>query len=79
MHWFEEISKSLEPMPAEIGAKFTLADSAALSIAISLKRIADSLGGGLFTAPINSYGEGIGDAIQGQIVRGNAGISQYDR
>jgi hypothetical protein len=50
-----------------------------VSIAISLKRIADALGGGLFTAPINSYGEGIGDAIQGQIIRGNNGVSQYDR
>lgn len=52
---------------------------ALFSIAMSLKRIADSLGGGLFNAPINSYGEGIGDAIQGQIIRGNNGISQYDR
>lgn len=56
--------------------------AAATSIAVSLKRIADVLEGGgtnIFTAPINSYGEGIGDAIQGQFVRGQAGISQYDR
>lgn len=80
-----------------------------LSIAISLKRIADGfeevradLGAGgdrmgfigrlaeamapaiteaigaAMTAPINSYGEGIGDAIQGQIVRGQRGIDQYE-
>ena len=52
-----------------------------VSIAISLKRIADALSGvgeSLLTMPINSYGEGIGDAIQGQFVRGQAGISQYE-
>lgn len=35
--------------------------------------------GDFLRAPINSYGEGIGDAIQGQMIRGQAGISQYDR
>ena len=35
--------------------------------------------GDFLTRPINSYGEGIGDAIQGQLVRGQNGISQYDR
>lgn len=52
------------------------------SIAISLKRIADAVTGvgqSVLTAPINSYGEGIGDAIQGQMVRGAAGIDQYER
>ena len=52
------------------------------SQAISLKRIADALtgaGDNFLKAPINSYGEGIGDAIQGQMVRGAAGISQYER
>lgn len=52
------------------------------SIAVSLKRIADAVTGegpNILTASINSYGEGIGDAIQGQLVRGQAGISQYDR
>lgn len=33
----------------------------------------------VLTMPINSYGEGIGDAIQGQLVRGQRGIDQYDR
>ncbi len=51
------------------------------SIAISLKRIADAVtgeGANILTAPINSYGEGIGDAIQGQMVRGQRGIDQYE-
>lgn len=49
-----------------------------LSQAQSLKRLADAVGGGLFTAPINSYGEGIGEAIQGQFVRGMNGVDQYE-
>ena len=51
------------------------------SIAISLKRIADALTGegpSILTAPINSYGEGIGDAIQGQMIRGQRGVDQYE-
>jgi len=64
-------------------ARFLYADRTLFlaSIAVSMKRIADALSGegpNLFTTPINSYGEGIGDAIQGQLVRGQAGISQYD-
>lgn len=53
----------------------------AYSQAISLKRIADALTGegpSILTAPINSYGEGIGDAIQGQMIRGQRGINQYE-
>jgi len=49
------------------------------SIAISLKRIADTLSGqgnSMLTAPINEFGEGIGEAISGQIARGMRG---YDR
>lgn len=48
-----------------------------LSIAISLKRIADALTGNgpsILTAPLNAYGEGIGEAIQGQHERGLRGI-----
>lgn len=51
------------------------------SMAISLKRIADAMtgvGGNFLTAPINSYGEAIGDAIQGQMIRGQRGIDQYE-
>ncbi len=51
------------------------------SMAISLKRIADAITGegpSILTAPINSYGEGIGDAIQGQMIRGQRGIDQYE-
>lgn len=67
----EAFAKSISPSAEE---------AVALSTAISLKRIADALSnGGIFKQPINSYGEGIGDAIQGQLVRGQAGISQYDR
>ncbi len=46
-----------------------------------LDTIADAVtgkGDSLLTAPINSYGEGIGDAIQGQIIRGQRGIDQYE-
>ncbi|WP_417615380.1 hypothetical protein [Parasphingorhabdus sp.] len=51
------------------------------SIAISLKRIADALSGegpSILTASLNSYGEGIGEAIQGQMIRGQRGIDQYE-
>ena len=44
----------------------------AASVAISLKRIADSLDG--ISGPLNAYGETIGEAIQGQIERGLRGI-----
>lgn len=60
----------------------------AASMAVSAKRQADALdriakvlsgeGPSILTAPINSYGEGIGDAIQGQMVRGQRGIDQYE-
>lgn len=49
------------------------------SMAISLKRIADTLSGqgeSILTTPINAYGETIGQAIQGQMVRGARGIEQ---
>lgn len=36
-------------------------------------------GDSILTKPLNSYGEGLGDAIQGQFVRGQRGIDQYDR
>lgn len=55
--------------------------AALTSLAVSMKRIADVLTGdgeNIFTKPINCYGEGIGDAIQGQIVRGQLGINQYN-
>jgi hypothetical protein len=55
---------------------------AAASQAISLKRIADALSGAgpsILTTPINSYGESIGSAIQGQMIRGQNGISEYEQ
>jgi hypothetical protein len=62
-------------------------DAALASIAVNLKRIADAceklsqpiaeqIVAGL-SAPINSYGEGIGEAIQGQIMRGQRSVDQY--
>jgi len=53
--------------------------AATMAVAFYLKAVLEKLNGDLMTAPINSYGEGIGDAIQGQLVRGQAGISQYER
>lgn len=52
----------------------TTENSMRLSIAISLKRIADALTGdgeNILTRPLNAYGEGIGECIQGQLERGN--------
>lgn len=49
--------------------------------ALSLKRIERTLSGdgeSILTRPINAYGEGIGDAIQGQMIRGQRGIDQYE-
>lgn len=67
--------------PAAVAARPDHDGQVRLSMAISLMRIADAMTGGanFLTAPINSYGEGIGDAIQGQMVRGAAGIRQYER
>lgn len=51
-------------------------DQIELSKAISLKRIADSLSGqgeNMLTMPLNAFGENIGTAIAGQIVRGMRG------
>lgn len=73
----------LEPgsLGNESDADEPFSEEIAHSIAISLKRIADALTGtgtSILTAPINGYGEGIGDAIQGQMVRGQRGIDQYE-
>lgn len=46
------------------------------SMAISMKRIADALTGegqNMLTMPLNAFGENIGNAIAGQIVRGMRG------
>lgn len=52
--------------------------AATIALGFYMKAVLEKLNGDFLTAPINSYGEGIGDAIQGQIVRGMAVISQYD-
>lgn len=46
----------------------------------ALTRIADALTGkgeSILTAPINMYGEGIGSAIQGQMIRGQNGNDRF--
>lgn len=64
--------------------------TALLSIAVSMKRLADTMTGitsvtndanpvikafdALVRHPVNHYGETIGEMIQGQIVRGHRGI-----
>lgn len=69
-----------DPARETVECREQIRDLIALSQAQSLKRIADAMSdGGVFKQPINSYGECIGDAIQGQLVRGQAGISQYNR
>ena len=69
-------------VPIEPGAnlKGQNAQTCALfSIAISMKRIADTLESGkaIFDpfAPTNPYGEGLSEGIQNAIVRGQRGIS----
>lgn len=54
-------NSNIEPdiIPTEAGVQ--------LSIAVSLKRIADALES--LSGPLNAYGEGIGDCIQGQFER----------
>lgn len=42
------------------------------------KRVHYLNGGTDFSAPLNSYGEGIGECIQGQLIRGQRGIDQYE-
>lgn len=67
--------------PAAVAARPDWDGQIRLSQAISLKRIADAMTGegpSILTAPINSYGEGVGDAIQGQMIRGQRGIDQYE-
>lgn len=51
----------------------------AIMLAFILREVRQVNRGAFLTMPINCYGEGIGDAIQGQLVRGQNGISQYDR
>ena len=73
-----DYAKDLEP---KVDARSPLDTMLLHSIALSMKRIADTLSGegsSILTQPINAYGEPIGEAIQGQIVRGQRGISLYD-
>jgi hypothetical protein len=72
----------LEPQvwPLPTAVPLTLAAAAALSSAISLKRIADILASDQLPPcfqNVNAYGENFAVAIQEGIVRGNRGVSQY--
>lgn len=49
-----------------------------ISIAVSVKRIADKLDEIDLLAPVNSYGETFTEAIQNGIERGQRGISTWD-
>lgn len=68
----------IEPGAARVWAAGTTGDDKVLamlfSMAISAKRIADSLEKLDPARPLNSYGEGIGECIQGQHERGLRGI-----
>lgn len=71
MGWHLHFGGKLEP---EADRETSLSDAAAVSMAISMKRIADALERIDPTAPLNAYGETIGECIQGQHERGLRGI-----
>lgn len=72
------LDKLIEPLAAEVGKLVSIDTMMLMSIAVSAKRIADAVADdgedSFFRRPINNYGETIGEAIQGQILRGNAGV-----
>lgn len=79
-----EIHSLLEPRATNCSVdtlkEIGLSELAALSSAISLKRIADLLCSDLLPPcfqSVNAYGENFAVAIQEGIVRGQQGISQY--
>lgn len=57
-----------------LAASGSQSDAALISIAISLKRIADAMSNNV---PVNCYGESFTDAIQNSFVRGQRGISTW--
>lgn len=65
----------LEPTAIAAGEMMpnaSMVEVTTLSLAISAKRIADALSGigpNILTAPLNAYGENIGECIQGQFGR----------
>lgn len=77
----------MEPEIAALDFLPSLGEAATVSIAISLKRLADALTGNGVEAlldkianhPMNAYGEGFSSAIQEALVRGQKGVSLYDR
>lgn len=79
------VLKALEPLSHN--GDIALPEDLTRSIAISLKRIADALAGNgvevlldkIANHPMNAYGEGFSSALQEALVRGQKGISIYDR
>jgi hypothetical protein len=76
-----DIRKLLEPEAVAYAGIASVVNTAILSSAISLKRIADVLAdGSIFRQPVNQYGESFTDAIQNGLVRGQNGIdTNYGR
>jgi hypothetical protein len=70
-----DILDLFEPEVRRLAQGASLVESAHVSSAISLKRIADALASGdIFRQPVNQYGESFTDAIQNGLVRGQNGI-----
>jgi hypothetical protein len=64
-------------LPLEPEANISRADTqtcALVSLAISMKRIADAMTN---QQPVNAYGESFTDAIQNSFVRGQRGIATW--
>lgn len=62
-HWTFDLANKLEDVPVDVAAKGSLDAWALMSIAVSLKRIADAM------SETNEYGEGPAAAIGGNIAR----------
>ena len=82
----EQLLSLMEPeasnAPVDTLQRAVMAELAAVSTAISLKRIADVLTSDeplpALMAGVNAYGENFAVAIQEGLVRGARGISQYE-
>lgn len=82
-----DVARSAPPLETWNGQQLHGENAELVSIAISLKRIADALTGNGVEAlldkianhPMNAYGEGFSSALQEALVRGQNGVSIYDR
>ncbi len=77
-HYLNEVREQYESIVPGARGRY-METCATMAVAFYLKAVLEKLNGDFLNTPLNAYGEGIGDAIQGQFVRGMAGISQYDR